>query len=318
MTALLIAATGGHLTQLDRLAPRIPGVDEDSVWVTFDTPQSRSLLRDRNRVFVPYSGPRDFVTAMRNSWQAARIIRRVKPKLLVSTGSAIAVSFLPMGRVFGLPSVYIESAARADGPSLTGSILRRVPGVQLFSQYRSWAKPPWSYAGSIFDAYKPDTYGDVLVTPRRVLVTLGTMPFDFRRLLERVVQVVPPECEVTWQTGNTLAHGLNISSRSYMTSTDLGQEVRSSDVVIAHAGIGSAIGALDAGKCPILIPRKKAYGEHVDDHQHQIARELDSRRLALHRTVTCLTADDLALAASRPIKRFPVDAPLWSDEGHRR
>ena len=43
------------------------------------------------------------------------------------------------------------------------------------------------------------------------------------------------------------------------------------DVVISHAGVGSALTALRCGKRPILVPREAARGEHVDD-----SREADS------------------------------------------
>jgi UDP-N-acetylglucosamine transferase subunit ALG13 len=302
MTALLIAATGGHLAQLDRLSPRIPGVDDDSVWVTFDSPQSRSLLKDRNHLFVSYSGPRDLPTAIKNSSSAARIIRRVKPDLLVSTGSAIAVSFLPVGRLFGLPALYIESAARAHGPSLTGSILQRVPGIQLFTQYRSWAGGPWRYAGSVFDDYVP-VVSRQRTEIRQVLVTLGTIRFGFRRLLEHLVRILPPEWNVVWQVGSTASDGLGIVTRSHMSGDELSSELSRADLVIAHAGIGSALGSLDAGNCPVLVPREKLHGEHIDDHQSQIARELDARGLAVHRPLADLTADHLMLAASRGVNR---------------
>jgi len=43
-------------------------------------------------------------------------------------------------------------------------------------------------------------------------------------------------------------------------------------VVITHAGVGSIMLALAAGKKPIVAPRLYRYGEHVDDHQTEIAR----------------------------------------------
>jgi UDP-N-acetylglucosamine--N-acetylmuramyl-(pentapeptide) pyrophosphoryl-undecaprenol N-acetylglucosamine transferase len=302
MTVLLIAATGGHLAQLDELAPRIPGVDEKSVWVTFDTPQSRSLLRNRDHFFVPYTGSRDLLTAMRNARLARDIIRKVRPHFAVSTGSAIAVSFLPAARLAGVPVAYIESAARADGPSLTGRILQRVPGIQLYSQYPEWAAPPWVYAGSVFDAFAATECGPAKPI-RRVLVTLGTMTFGFRRLVERVLEVLPDDCEVVWQVGVTDASGLGIEARTDMPTDEFDHEMRRADVVIAHAGVGSALSALNAGKCPVLVPRERSRGEHIDDHQRQVAARLDHLGLAIHRTVDALTREDIVRAARQSVVR---------------
>jgi len=69
---LLVAAGGGHLAQLDRLAPRIPGVDgRRGVGDVSTLLRSRSLLRDRRYVFVPYSGPRDIRSTLCNTRIAA-------------------------------------------------------------------------------------------------------------------------------------------------------------------------------------------------------------------------------------------------------
>ncbi len=50
-------------------------------------------------------------------------------------------------------AIYIESAARATGPSVTGRLMARVPGVQRYAQYRAWATGRWRYGGSVFDAF---------------------------------------------------------------------------------------------------------------------------------------------------------------------
>ena len=52
-------------------------------------------------------------------------------------------------------------------------------------------------------------------------------------------------------------------------------------MVVAHAGVGAALAALEVGKCPVLVPRRHARGEHVDDHQIQIATELGDRALSV-------------------------------------
>src|SRR5208283_435599 len=48
-----------------------------------------------------------------------------------------------------------------------------------------------------------------------------------------------------------------------------------SSLLIMHAGAGSLITAVRAGKVPVVMARRLRYGEHVDDHQIELARELD-------------------------------------------
>jgi UDP-N-acetylglucosamine--N-acetylmuramyl-(pentapeptide) pyrophosphoryl-undecaprenol N-acetylglucosamine transferase len=309
MTVLFVAATGGHLAQLDRLAPRILTDGDDAVWVTFDTPQSRSLLGGRRRVFIPYTGPRDLRNVIRNTRVAGQVMRSLTPSLVVSTGNAVAVSFLPVARALGLPAAYIESAARAESPSMTGRILQCVPGIQLFTQYRGWARGRWTFAGSVFEDFAPAGMREPKPI-ERVVVTLGTIHFGFRRLVERLIAILPPECEVLWQVGQTDARGLGIDAHSLVPADELSAAMRRADVVVAHAGIGSALTSLEAGRCPVLVPRLRRYGEHVDDHQRQIANELDGLGLAVARDVADLRLADLLDASKHAVCPNPAPGPI--------
>ncbi|WP_369406235.1 glycosyltransferase [Blastococcus aurantiacus] len=131
-----------------------------------------------------------------------------------------------------------------------------------------------------------------------VVVTLGTIQgYGFRRLLERLVTIIPADCDVLWQTGESDVDGLPITAHPYLPQHELHSAMAQADAVIAHAGIGSALGALNAGRRPILVPRRSAYAEHVDDHQLQIARELHGRDLALYREALDLSWEDVRSAA---------------------
>ncbi|MEA2472638.1 MAG: UDP-N-acetylglucosamine--N-acetylmuramyl-(pentapeptide) pyrophosphoryl-undecaprenol [Thermoleophilaceae bacterium] len=316
MRTLLVAAAGGHLKQLHKLLPRIPELDGERVWVTYDTSQSRSLLEGEDVVYGHYMASRDYGNVARNAALAERLLREAKFDRVLSTGSAIALSFLPLARARGVACHYIESAARPGSPSITGNLLRRVPGMRLYTQYRSWAQPPWRYFGSVFDSYVPQlpAAGDVPI--RRVVVTLGTSKkYGMRRLVEQLVKVIPPEAEVLWQTGATDLTGLPIEASPVVSATDLDQATREADVVIAHAGTGSALGALEAGRCPILVPRRKAHGENADDHQALIAQELDRRGLAIAPADENVTPEVLARAAAIRIEEAeaPPPCPLAAD-----
>jgi UDP-N-acetylglucosamine transferase subunit ALG13 len=60
--------------------------------------------------------------------------------------------------------------------------------------------------------------------------------------------------------------------------------------VICHAGVGTIMSALKVGHTPVVIPRRAQYGEHVDDHQLDIANRFAERGL-----VVCVTSErDLA------------------------
>ncbi len=305
--ALLVASTGGHLEQLWRLHLRFRPTPDAVEWVTFDEPQSRSLLAGEIVHHIPYIPPRGYGEVARGALEALRILRRGHYDCVISTGSGIALAFLPVARALGIRTHYIESAARADGPSLTGRIVCRMPGTRSYAQYSAWATGPWAYRGSLFDGYVSETRG---ATDRieRVVVTLGTMRrYGFRRALESIVRVLPavlaPGADVLWQVGHTDCTGLPIDGREEVPAAELREAIASADLVIAHAGIGSCLNALDAGRCPVVLPRTRLHGEHVDDHQRLIARELDRRRLAVERLPGELRVEDLTTAASRHVSR---------------
>jgi UDP-N-acetylglucosamine transferase subunit ALG13 len=53
------------------------------------------------------------------------------------------------------------------------------------------------------------------------------------------------------------------------------KHVRESSLLIFHAGAGSIINAIRSGKVPVVMPRRKMFGEHINDHQFELARALE-------------------------------------------
>jgi UDP-N-acetylglucosamine transferase subunit ALG13 len=309
MTAILVAATGGHLVQLVELGDRIEGLDRDRLWVTFDSPQSRALLAGRPTVFIPPVEERDVLGAIRDVAHAHRIMRHIAVTAVISTGSGVALSFLPYAALRGIPAHYVESAARVGRPSLTGRLMARVPGVRLYVQYPHLMRGRWQYVGSVFDAFHAKPAGGSR-SVRRLVVTLGGGVHAFRRLVDRLVAILPRDVEVFWQTGSTPVDDLPIAGfvRPIVSARELEGAISDADAVIAHAGCGSALAALNAGKYPILVPREPQHAELVDGHQVELARFLSGRDLALHREPAAIGfADILAASARSVVKR--ADSP---------
>lgn len=306
MTTLLVANDGGHLMQLHTLRPRL-GVGEDVVWVTPRTPQTDSLLAGERVHWALPCPPRDTRALARNTLACRRLFREHDVSLVVSTGAALALAVLPQARARGIETVYIESATRYDRPSLSGRALAMVPGITAFSQSSALTRGQWQYLASPWELY------DTAPTPprpiRRMVVSLGTQAdYGFRRLLERLVPLVPADTEVLWQTGGTDTSGLGIDARARVPSEEMAAAIRAADVVVAHAGTGIALMALENGKLPILVPRRAMHGEHVDDHQMTIALDLALRDLCISRDADSLKGRDLVAAASRTVTKV-TDPP---------
>jgi UDP-N-acetylglucosamine--N-acetylmuramyl-(pentapeptide) pyrophosphoryl-undecaprenol N-acetylglucosamine transferase len=304
---LACASAGGHFKQLLRLVDRLRDVDEVT-WLTYDSGLTDELLAAAGRdgdliVHAPYAAPRDVVNLTRGGRVAGRLLGSGRYDLALSTGAGIAVATLPIARARGVRSVFIESATRADGPSMSGRILQRVPGIELYTQNPGY-DPRWGHVGSVHDEFVGGR--ELAPTPiRRVVVTLGTIrPYSFRRLVVRLLDLLPSEADVLWQTGATDVSDLPIDGRTTVPARELEQAICEADVVVAHAGTGTAMTAFELGRCPVLVPRRQAFTEHIDDHQVATARMLARRGLAVYAEADDLDIEHLSAATSCRVTRL--------------
>lgn len=299
--ALLVASTGGHLSQLHRLAPGLE-VGSDSMWVTFDHPQSRSLLATSEVEYIPYIPPRGFREAAAAVSKARRLVRDFQPEVIVSTGAAIAAPYLTVGAALGVPAYYLESVSRFDGPSLTGRVLRRVPRIRTYTQHHDWAGRGWLPGPNVLSEFQAVANPERPAGALNLFVTLGTIkPYRFDRLVDAVLSCTPGSATLTWQLGETARDDLPGEVHKLVNADTFDEAIRRADVIITHAGVGSALRILELGKMPIMVPRDPAHGEHVDRHQFQVATFLDGEGLGLLRTPDALSIEDMELASTTRI-----------------
>jgi UDP-N-acetylglucosamine--N-acetylmuramyl-(pentapeptide) pyrophosphoryl-undecaprenol N-acetylglucosamine transferase len=313
MTTLFLSTTGGHLEQLAALAARIPA-DGPEVWVTHENDQSRSLLGGRDVEYVPYVQVGSVPDVARCVPTAHRVWRERAVTRVISTGSGIALGYLPYLTARGVPCHYIESAARVAAPSRTGRVLQHVPGVRRYTQYRHWAGPRWHHRGSVLDAFEPFDPSPRPTDVVRVVVTVGTAAeFPFGRLIERLVPLLAPDgalaratgmpVDVLWQTGCTPTGHLPITALDFLPAEKLAAAIEDAHLVVSHAGVGSALAALAAGRRPVLVGRSRALGEAGDDHQDQLAAELQRRGLAIRSDPEEVTVGDLLAGLGAGVRR---------------
>ena len=108
-------------------------------------------------------------------------------------------------------------------------------------------------------------------------VTVGnaTQPFD--RLLRTVAELSAkfPQPVIVQRGPSTISHrGWEV--REFLRMDEFESLIEHSALLIMHAGAGSVIHAVRAGRLPIVMPRRAKYGEHVDDHQVEFATALSS------------------------------------------
>jgi beta-1,4-N-acetylglucosaminyltransferase len=132
MKLLVVLGEGGHSTELlnliDLLGDRyeyhyvISKQDKLSAdQLRIDGPIHR-VLRPRGKdTSAPMAVLRTFLTAL----QALRVLLRVRPKAILSTGPAIAVPVAILGKLLGARVIFVETGSRIRTVSMTGKIMYR-------------------------------------------------------------------------------------------------------------------------------------------------------------------------------------------------
>ena len=116
----LVCSSGGHLFQLFSL--RDFWGKYDHFWVSFDTQDAQYLLADETVVWAHYPTNRNIKNLMRNIVLAGRVLRRERPDMIVSTGAGVSVPFFLLGRLMGIPTVYVESITRSEQLSMSARL----------------------------------------------------------------------------------------------------------------------------------------------------------------------------------------------------
>ena len=114
---LFASSAGGHLAQLIQLRPWFER--HSRLWITFELPDAVSLLDAERSVWAFHPTTRNIPNLLRNCVLAWRVVRRERPKVIVSSGAAIAVPFFWIGKLFGAKNVYLEVIDRIDSRTLT-------------------------------------------------------------------------------------------------------------------------------------------------------------------------------------------------------
>lgn len=134
---LIVCSSGGHLLQMLELRDAWSGFER--VWVTFDKSDTRSLLRDERVVHAHGPTNRNVPNLLRNLRLAARVLRAERPSAILTTGAGVAVPFAWIGRLLGIPTVYVESVTRIEALSLSARMIAPV-ATRLYGQWPELAR----------------------------------------------------------------------------------------------------------------------------------------------------------------------------------
>jgi len=111
-----------------------------------------------------------------------------------------------------------------------------------------------------------------------IYVTVGNDFRPFDRLLKKMDEVAPSLSErVFIQKGYSAYSPRNASSFDFVSMEDATEYILKARVVVSHAGIGTIILCRQYGTPLLILPRRKTLGEHMNDHQMEIARALERK-----------------------------------------
>ena len=124
-----------------------------------------------------------------------------------------------------------------------------------------------------------------------IFVSLGTQDKPFNRIIDYVISLKENLKEIKSekiiiQLGQTkllksenerIEKLENIIIYDMLKPEKMKDIIKDSDIIITHAGVGTIMECLEMGKEIIVIPRKAENLEHVNNHQEEIAFEMEKK-----------------------------------------
>jgi UDP-N-acetylglucosamine transferase subunit ALG13 len=273
----IAASPGGHLDLLAEARDAFEGYER--VWITGGGRRAEQLAASGEAVEVLPPVDKAHVN-LRNPAAGLRLAARLRPDAIVTSGAGMVLTFCAAARLRRTPLLFAETMARVEGPSLSGRLFGRladrvaVQWPELLPHYRNAA------------LCRP-TLLERIGTPgagEGTVVTVGSHSQPFDRLLRMVDEAVGAGVlpgPVVAQTGASSYRPSHYEPEPWVSPGRLEEAIGSSRYVIAHSGSGAIAGALRAGRRPLVLPRERAQGEHVDDHQRQLAGKLGALDLVV-------------------------------------
>jgi UDP-N-acetylglucosamine:LPS N-acetylglucosamine transferase len=125
---VVIASGGGHWIQLKRLQTAY--IDEDVTWIAADPALSSEVPEGRFFAVQDASRESPFLL-IKSALQLMRIMRRVRPDVVITTGAAPGLFGLVFGKLSGARTLWIDSVANAEKLSMSARLARPFADVVL-------------------------------------------------------------------------------------------------------------------------------------------------------------------------------------------
>jgi UDP-N-acetylglucosamine transferase subunit ALG13 len=142
-----------------------------------------------------------------------------------------------------------------------------------------------------------------------IFVTIGNAKQSFRRLLDAVDSIAETGFfnsePILIQSGNDFQfQSSRCEVKPFISMDEFNEAMEAASLIICHGGCGTQLHAIRLGKVPVVMPRRKKYSEHVNDHQVQLVEAL----AAQGKIVPAYETGDLeaAITRARELNENPV------------
>lgn len=115
-----------------------------------------------------------------------------------------------------------------------------------------------------------------------IFVTIGSAVkgIEFTRLIKKMDEIAGKiDEEVIMQIGTVPYEPKNAKYFRYAPYQENLLYFEKASLVVGHGGTGTILNALRFQVPLVVVPRKHDYGEHADDHQVELAKQLEGHEL---------------------------------------
>ena len=139
-----------------------------------------------------------------------------------------------------------------------------------------------------------------------IFVTVGTHEQQFDRLIKEVDRLKKENLiqdAVFIQTGYSNYVPKYCKWEKIISFEKMNQLIEGSDIIITHGGPATFMGVIAKGKVPIVVPRQKKFGEHVNDHQMDFVEKV----LNIYNLTVITNINDLMACISKTNEQQSTD-----------
>lgn len=138
LRVLMVSSCGGHWIQMNRLKPAFAGEElffasTESAYSQFNPEHPFFYIPEASRTSSPWR-------ILHQAYAVWRVLRSVRPDIIVTTGAAAGFFAVYIGRKLGIKTVWVDSIANVDEVSLSGN--KAAKHADLFiTQWEYLAQP---------------------------------------------------------------------------------------------------------------------------------------------------------------------------------